>query len=530
MPPQDGPPPPSPYPREGAAPSPSAKGKGKASDPPAASASDQGSAPAKQSSLLRSALGHSADLSSSLSNILTSNGKGVAAQPQSGGSAGDPSLLAEASTSTPSSAASRSGTGPRQGFRTTASTASTPHFALPASSSSYPSVANFNATSPSAAEYGSFEALNRGLHDVVRRQSLGASSRLSRTGQHAERGERQSSHDRDTQGLGSGLDRQEDPSTEDLLDPAYHEAWASSIPMPSVVSSDPRTAEYAEQEADLVHAWEKALRPAPDLVPDFSTSANATSAWPPSDGRPAPGAPRTAEQGGFMDLLAAEEAGTAEEDRRQATGSDVRNESQLQDGFEGQTRSKAVEEAAAYQPAPEPLHAIQSTDPREALSFLLGPSTSSSSHSRSTASRVDDGQDSKAKMRDELADLKRRLEEAEGADTVRGASGTGGAAAPMPTSGLDRTARRIQRRVQLARIEYDISILEGRMGHGYGYHEEINAPYAAAAYASPPDLTQVVDEGGEGEEEMDTESEMDQRRRRAIERLESLRRHLDAKL
>lgn len=222
-----------------------------------------------------------------------------------------------------------------------------------------------------------------------------------------------------------------------------------------------------------------------------------------------------------MNLLAAEEAATEEQERRQATGSGPADEIRLQGGSTGQERSKAVEEAEAYQPAPEPLHALQSTDPREALSFLLGPSTSSTTAS-SASTAV--GEDSKARLRAELADLKSRLEEAEGADTTGTGAAPGGGAAPVATSGLDRTARRIQRRAQLVRIEYDLSVLEGRLG----YHEEVNGPYAAAAYASPPDLTKLIDEGGE--EKLETESEMDQRRRRAIERLESLRRHLDAKL
>lgn len=531
MPPDDGAPPP---PRKGAADAPSGKGKGKASEP-VASASDHGSsAPGKQTSLLRSALGHSADLTSSLSGILSSSGKGASVERQvqlSGASAIDPSLLSSAST--PSTAAYHGVTGPRQGFRTTASTASAPHSASPAPYSPFSGGANFNGASTSATDYGSFEALDRGLHDVVRRQSLNSSSRSSRAGQRNERGERRSSHDRDTLGLESSPDRQENPSTEDLLDPAYHEAWASSIPMAggAAVSSDLRLAGYAEQEADLVHAWERALRPGDEasaLVPESATAVTGTgtaneatpvlSAWPPSDGRPAPGAVRTAEQGGFMDLLAAEEAATAESDRLQATGSEVTTDMRLQEESAGLERSRAVEEAEAYQPAPEPLHALQSTDPREALSFLLGPSTSSSPSTTAA------GEDSKARLRSELADLKSRLEEAAGADTPAG--GAAVAAPTVATSGLDRTSRRIQRRAQLARIEYDLSVLEGRMG----YHEEVNGPYAAAAYASPPDLTKLVDEGGEEGAGLETESEMDQRRRRAIERLESLRRHLDAKL
>lgn len=85
-------------------------------------------------------------------------------------------------------------------------------------------------------------------------------------------------------------------------------------------------------------------------------------------------------------------------------------------------------------------------------------------------------------------------------------------------------ARRDRRRV-LRLVERDLALLESRLG----YAEEV---WLNEAKEGPPEKADLLDDDDDdgNQAEADAEKELEERRHRALERLESLRRHLAAKL
>ncbi|CAO1633959.1 unnamed protein product [Parajaminaea phylloscopi] len=355
----------------------------------------------------------------------------------------------------------QSGLGPRAGFRTTNRDDGAPMH-----------LAHNNAVVPSTFlspqdRFSSAQALDAALHEAVRRESSSGLARVDAA-----------SHQTGTTG--------KDPLSPYMaqhLDPAYHEAWARSIPAPDLSSSH-TLAEHRDHH-ELGRAWERAMLASSggEDVLNPSQTSNPTNSG---------GAERgianipTAEQGGLLALLAAEE----EEEARRA-GISTENWG-LYSAMTGAAPGEARADDAQVQMPPPDLQSIQSTDPREALAFILN-----------------DAEDEKKAASRKLDDLKRRLE----LDLSEDATGGHSAA--------DAARRRAIRR-SLAQIEYDVAVLERKLG----YTEEVWLN-EAREYPDPPDLAKV----GEDEQGDDpSEEELGMRRRRAIERLESLRRHLEAKL
>lgn len=368
------------------------KGKSKAAEP---SHSSQ--------SLLGSVLGNAGSgVTSSLSGMLASQGKDGVQYSNGGAQYGTEQRTIASEQAGPSSHAARAQEpGPRAGFRTDAG-----H--LNSSSPSASSSLGMQSSSlHSDQRFDSIEAIDRALHDLVRKESL-------------------------TRSQGNGADSQED-----LLDPAYHEAWARTIPAADLsTTSAPFGGNYADHEQQaLVDAWDRSM-------PSTSTQGQTyPESWALNVTAPAQSRPRTAEEGGFMELLAAEEA--KEASRLGSVGGNEEQQSALSHLRAYQEWNGAHDQSQETMALPPPdLDSLRSTDPREAMSFILNGGNNKA-----------DGE--KGKVVAELQRLKQSIED----------EGRQQAASRQATSGMDATSRRIDRRRRLAQIEYDLAVLERKLGY-----------------------------------------------------------------
>lgn len=486
------------------------KGKGKAT------ASESDPAPGKPRSLLSSVL--SPDASSTagaLSSIVDGTGKAGAS---TGGGSAAAHLASErhqpSSTSTSSSSVQGSGAGwgtgndlgPRPGFRESSSRFGSP---IP-STEGYQLVHGPSAFDPRAetlqqhqstasSGFGTFDALNRGLYDLIRQESGDVGSR--------------------EQGEGAGNQGDFDIRTAlsnrpELLDPAYHEAWARTIPG----SVNDQSHSYATggvpgQESTLNDAWSRAAAASPHAAPVTQQSVDVRPEYPID----------------FMEKLRLEEEAEAAAEEAGQSLSEPQQQHQVSAATPDTTLS--------LPPPPEPSSALQSTDPREALSFLLGPTD-----------------EQKSKLRAELQRLAEQIQAAQERD--RGVYTThSGESAPAPSQGLDRKSRRRERRRQLAQIEYELEVLERKAGYvevsssvrqkesgrrtltqdllsHYPHcaaQQEVWSTEEQRPYPSAPDFSSVDDDEDDRAAD-ESAQDLEERRKRAIERLNSLRRHLDAKL
>ncbi|CAO1634308.1 unnamed protein product [Sympodiomycopsis kandeliae] len=430
------------------------KGKGKTTN--TASQGKEESRPAP--SLLSSAFsGARSDLPGSLNGVLSSGQKGN--QGTNGSSAahsGQSASLASETTGRGSASSSSSeALGPRQGFR----------------------ASNGETSSANAAQVdGNFQNGFNNLSLQDQPQSLLSERSIADTQISSE--PQYGTYDSLNQALHNLVRRssftnkdsisneQEDSSIKEMLehhpeflDPSYHEAWARSIPGTVFDQGLSQYDNRGQQQHLMEQTWNTSLQ------------------WRAKDQEDV-----KRHQMSFIELLDAEEE---EQFAKESVATD--------------------ETDATTLPAPEPSSMLQSTDPREALSFILGPSD-----------------EEKNKMREQLQSLSEQLKQAQGQDSSRSSLGT-----PDPEaqpSGLDRKSRRRDRRRQLAQIEYELSLLE----HKTGYIEEVWSGEQPAVYPPGPDYTGIGEDEGDGESH--TESEVEQRRRKAVQRLEALRRHLEAKL
>lgn len=462
----------------------SSNGKSKAIEATEADNNEAGSSSSKPagSSLLRSAFAGatSSDVASSLSGYLADGGKAGSSSASS--SAAQAASLASETTGASSSGfgqASGSGQrplGPAQGFRTSGGTNTLPARDSQSGSFAAPNQASTISppTSLSSGQYNSLESLDRGLHDLVRRSS----------GKQRDIGQGDSSSSFDSL---KTTDYEALLQNEQLLNPAYHEAWARSIPgtmftragQEEIASS---SLPPSDQEAELLEAWDRSMGPSSDSN-SFQTTVSSL---------PAPRQPTAEEPGGFMALLAADESAQGMTSTEQPT--EKKWETELLNDFRSsELHSKQQEDFEEAAPRPEPSHLAQATDPREAMSFILG--------SGSTEMR--------AEMLFQLTDIRKRLEQESSSTSSLSAD--------------DKRSRRINRKRRLRQIEYEIELMQYKTS----YTDEVYAPTAGVGYPVPPNPYEVED--GDGDEEVQ-EDAMEQRRTRAVERLESLRRHLAGKL
>lgn len=436
----------------------SSKGKGKATDADGSQRSIRDEAASRGSStLLGSVLktGASSDASSSLAGLLSSQGK-AASHSQSSriGGTSAASIATEQARGPSSSSTLASSLGPRAGFRTTAS-ADQP---VPNTSQDTTSAASLIASTNGL---DSLQALDAALHEAVRRET-------------------------NTPGVSAAL---EDAT---YLDPSYHEAWARSIPALDLSSSTApmfsvapslSNDEQEEDDAQMKKAWERAMFPSPKDEAATVLQPRYANPWAESDAANKKPPMPTAEQGGLLALLAAEE-----EDQVARTGIPA-DRAALYTAMTSAAPGELREEDPTVRLPPPDLASIQSTDPREALAFLL-----------------DDPETQRAKAERQLTDLKRRLELEASVDG--------------DTAQASATVRRRERRRALAQIEYDMAILARKLG----YAEEVWIN-EARGYPTQPDFSRLDDDEAEPSDE-----DLDRRRHRAVERLESLRRHLEGKL
>lgn len=241
------------------------KGKGRGSGDDGKSGaqvpSRSGNDSRSSSSLLGSALsGLGQEASSSLSGLMA--GQGKAASGSGSKAAGSSTWMADQRQWARDGDGGRvDTTGPRQGFRAAS--------AVPAETSSSPTSSSTSTAlqqllHDASPRYNSRETLEEGLHDIVRSQSV--------------------------------VPQESDAPHAALLDPAYHEAWARSLPAADLSSTLTARDDAEATSSSLVEAWNRALPPA------------ATATSPPRI-RP----PTAEEPGGFMALLAAEEEKEYEE-------------------------------------------------------------------------------------------------------------------------------------------------------------------------------------------------------------------------
>lgn len=359
------------------------KGKGKAN---ASSDDTSANSGTSKPSLFSSAFGTGANATlSDMSALMTGQAKGGS----SGVSAGTPqaaSLAAETSRVGASAGAASVSTslGPRQGFRTAGNGPNDTDQVQARQNSFNP---NDSAQLPSpllasagSGAFGTFEALNQTLHDLVRQDVQ--------------------------QGQSTSMDHSESlektlSSRPELLDPAYHEAWARSIP--GTVYDQAHHAQQTHQvrndDPDFSQAWNRA------------SSSSTTQSTQNADPYPI----------NFLQSLAEEEALEAAKETQDET-SDIKS---------------SLEAVQSRPPPPEPSSALQATDPREALSFLLGPTD-----------------EQKAKYERQLQQLAEQVRATQREDVTS-----------EPTMGSDRTSRRRERKRQLVQIEHELQVLEQKLGY-----------------------------------------------------------------
>lgn len=235
--------------------------------------------------------------------------------------------------------------------------------------------------------FGTFEALNAGLHDLIR-------------------GDTSSEQNDYAEALSA---------RPELLDPAYHEAWARSIPgtatdagLPAATVSQAQSS--AGEEGYLSDAW---LRSTQSTAADQAAPLQQRQEYPIN----------------FLEALAAEEEA----------------ELAASEGFVAEDNGNAAYEDASKQPPPpEPASALQATDPREALAFLLGPTD-----------------DEKQKIKTKLEGLAQELRAEQAKDTRSESQQQ----QSQPVMGLDRHSRRRERRRKLADIEYELALAESKLGY-----------------------------------------------------------------